>query len=581
MKKNLSRLLALCLALCLALAIPLGRVSAAEPELSTEGATSFVFSEDGITAQDGLYTAYQIKGTALTIQGAGTYLVSGSCSDGSIKIKKGTTGVTLILSGLDLTSQTTAPIACNKSTGVTLVAAAGTVNTLADTSANNDETNPDNADAENAVLKCKDGSQVLLCGTGELTIRANGKNGIKSGATTEEEGEASLTIRDLTLTIEAPVNDGINAEQSLSIESGRLSIAAADDGIHSDLSLKIGAADSEDPIIDITKCYEGLEAADLLIESGRITVRSTDDCLNAANSDLSDYAFSLVIRGGSLDLFTTEGDGIDSNGDLTISGGVVVVWSKNRADNQPLDADGTITLSGGVVLAGGTSAMGVRLVAEQPTVIFGSSQGGQPGEAGGDPPAGGPGEMGGTPPAGNPGEAGGTPPAGGPGEAGGDPPTGTPGEMGGDPPTGNPGEAGGDPPTGGPGEAGGDPPTGGPGTGESALTLPAGSTFAIQNAAGETLYEGTVPCEAVYLLYSAPELEAGETYTLLLNGEAAVSALSVTGESNGRPSGQTVKNANTATGAGIWLWAGIGVCAALSLPAVLLLRRRDRRENRG
>ena len=358
MKKNLPRLLALCLALCLTLAIPLGRVSAAEPEISTEGASSFVFSEDGITAQDGLYTAYQIKGTALTIQGAGTYLVSGSCSDGSIKIKKGTTGVTLILSGLDLTSQTTAPIACNKSTEVTLVAAAGTVNTLADTSANNDETCPDNADAENAVLKCKDGSQVLLCGTGELTIRANGKNGIKSGATTEEEGESSLTIRDLTLTIEAPVNDGINAEQSLSIESGRLSIAAADDGIHSDLSLKIGAADSEGPIIDITECYEGLEAADLLIESGRITVRSTDDCLNAANSDLSDYAFSLVIRGGSLDLFTTEGDGIDSNGDLTISGGVVVVWSKNRSDNQSLDADGTITLSGGVVLAGGTSAMG-------------------------------------------------------------------------------------------------------------------------------------------------------------------------------------------------------------------------------
>ena len=83
------------------------------------------------------------------------------------------------------------------------------------------------------------------------------------------------------------------------------------------------------------------------------------------------------------------------------------------------------------------------------------------------------------------------------------------------------------------------------------------------------------------VMQAAPELEAGETYTLLLNGEAAASALSVTGESNGQPSGQTIHNANTATGAGIWLWAGLGVCAALSLPAVLLLRRRDRRENRG
>lgn len=107
------------------------------------------------------------------------------------------------------------------------------------------------------------------------------------------------------------------------------------------------------------------------------------------------------------------------------------------------------------------------------------------------------------------------------------------------------------------------------------------STFAVRNDAGETLYEGTVPCEAGYLLYSAPELEAGELYTLLLNGEEAAEALSVTGESNGQPSGQTIHNANTATGAGIWLWVGLGVSAALSLPAVLLLRRRDRRENRG
>lgn len=37
--------------------------------------------------------------------------------------------------------------------------------------------------AENAVVKCKDGAQVVLCGGGVLNISAAGKNGIKSGTT--------------------------------------------------------------------------------------------------------------------------------------------------------------------------------------------------------------------------------------------------------------------------------------------------------------------------------------------------------------------------------------------------------------
>lgn len=101
-----------------------------------------------------------IDGTTLTIEQAGTYVLSGTCSDGSVKVKKGVTGVTLVLSGLDLTSSTTASITCGKSSGVTILAAEGTENALTDAAANNGDNYPDNADAENAVIKCKDGSQV-------------------------------------------------------------------------------------------------------------------------------------------------------------------------------------------------------------------------------------------------------------------------------------------------------------------------------------------------------------------------------------------------------------------------------------
>ena len=342
---------------------------------SAEDGISIRFSNDGITAADD--SGLSIDGTSLTITAAGTYLLSGSCEDGSVKVQKGTTDVALVLDGLTLSSQTTAPLICAKSTGVTIEAAAGTVNTLSDTEANNDGSNDSNT--ENAVIKCKDGSQVVLCGTGELILQANGKNGIKSGASTETDGDASLTIRELTLTIDAPANDAVNAESILNVESGTLEISAGDDALHSDGELNIGADGTVGPSISITSCYEGLEGTVVNIFSGDIDLQSTDDCINAADSDQPNGDFQINITGGSITASTSNGDGFDSNGDLIISGGSVAVWTANAADNEPLDADGTVTISGGTVLAAGeSSGMGIHLEASQPCVIFSgdSSEGG-------------------------------------------------------------------------------------------------------------------------------------------------------------------------------------------------------------
>ena len=347
-------------ALALALTACAGTINNSTADTASN--VTFTFTDSGVTAAGETDTGYEIDGTALTITSSGTYTVSGSCADGSIKVKKGTTSVTLVLSDLTLTSEDTAAITCGKSSEVTILVSNGTENSLSDTEQNNDDNYPENENAENAVIKCKDGSTVTLCGDGELTITANGKNGIKSGATTDEDGEASLTIRDLTLNIDAPVNDAINAEQFLNVESGTLTIDAADDAIHCDLVLNIGADGTDGPTIDITNCCEGLEGAELNVCSGDITINASDDCLNAANSDLTDYDFTMTISGGTIDAYSSAGDGFDSNGDLTITGDTVIVWTANTADNESLDADGTITVSGGTVLAaGGSSGMGMGM----------------------------------------------------------------------------------------------------------------------------------------------------------------------------------------------------------------------------
>ena len=553
-------------AVLLSLAVLLPSVPAAFASQSAAEETAIVFSESGITAAD--ESGLSIDGTTLTIEQAGTYVLSGTCSDGSVKVKKGVTGVTLVLSGLDLTSSTTAPITCGKSSGVTFLAAEGTENALTDAAANNGDNYPDNADAENAVIKCKDGSQVTIGGTGTLTVTANGKNGIKSGATTDEEGTAWLVIEDLTLTINAPVNDAVNAEASLTVKSGTITIDAGDDALHADYALAIGESGTAGPTITINSCYEGLAGANLLVASGAITIYSEDDCLNAANSDLTGYDFTMDITGGTIWAYAASGDGLDSNGSLTISGGTLTVWTANTADNQALDADGTITVSGGTVFAaGGSAGMGMTLSATQPYVTFGT-QASQPGQGGRQ-------QDGSTPPSMPDGQSGSQPQ-----QPGGAQTTGaqqTPPEK----PQGSPdGSSSPEPPTGG-GQPGQDAQQGTSGApdgqgsqggmaqpgGVSSLGIQSGSAVTVQDADGNTLFDGEAPCAVSTVFFSSPDLTDGETSTLTSDGESVATA---TASTDGSGTSQTITPAaQTAAAASSQKWLVLGLVTAAGVAAVV------------
>ena len=82
-------------AVLLSLAVLLPSVPAAFASQSAAEGTAVVFSESGITAAD--ESGLSIDGTTLTIEQVGTYVLSGTCSDGFVKVKKGVTGVTLVL----------------------------------------------------------------------------------------------------------------------------------------------------------------------------------------------------------------------------------------------------------------------------------------------------------------------------------------------------------------------------------------------------------------------------------------------------------------------------------------------------
>ena len=355
-------------------------------EYTASGATRFEFSGSGITAKDGEYKGYKIEGTALTVKESGTYVLSGKCENGSVTVKKEVKGVTLVLDGLELTASATAAITCGKSSEVRIFAAEGSVNTLADDKYNNDDVYTDEnkyPNIENAVIKCKDGSSVTLCGTGTLNITANGKNGIKGGADVYKENadgsdssavlsKAVLTVKETTLNVTANVNDGIKSDSELDLLSGKITVSAADDGIKSGYVMNIGASGADGPEIEVVKAKEGAEAATLNVYSGTLRINATDDGANAANSDLNNYAFSYNQYGGYVYINVTNGDGIDSNGTINLCGGTLEVFSPAQGDGDPLDSGSGTSFKGATVLAVGHLGMPQGYSAETPYVVFGS-----------------------------------------------------------------------------------------------------------------------------------------------------------------------------------------------------------------
>ncbi|MGN0077166.1 MAG: carbohydrate-binding domain-containing protein [Coriobacteriales bacterium] len=69
-----------------------------------------------------------------------------------------------------------------------------------------------------------------------------------------------------------------------------------------------------------------------------------------------DESCLIQINGGSVTV-DAQGDGIDSNGALEITGGTVVVYGPTGSGNGALDYGGSATITGGTVIALGTAAM--------------------------------------------------------------------------------------------------------------------------------------------------------------------------------------------------------------------------------
>lgn len=384
---------------------------------TTTDGDKLVFDNSSVTSDSDNVT---IEGTTATITSGGTYILSGKCSDGKVIISTQEDDVVhLVLDNTKLSSKDS--VAINELVGakVVITLTKDSVNSLSDGSnyqsgSENDDTIPTACIYTKGSLTINGEGSLLVTGncsnaiktkddfkmmSGQLTInsKTNGivgkdsvaikdgtlnvtsdKDGIKSNNTKDSQ-KGYILIEGGNITIIAN-DDGLHSNGSLTVEKGELTIDAKDDGIHAAGQLIVN-----DGTVNINNSSEGIEGQYIIINSGDISIVSTDDGMNATDSSVSEQNASdtksdiskadistqgemmdskssdcsITINGGNITV-NAAGDGIDSNGDIYVNGGIIYVNGPTNNGNGALDCgdnNNRIVVTGGTLLAIGSSEM--------------------------------------------------------------------------------------------------------------------------------------------------------------------------------------------------------------------------------
>ncbi len=220
---------------------------------------------------------------------------------------------------------------------------------------------------------------------GTFTLTA-GKHGIKSSKEEDEE-KGFVFISGGVFDINAEA-DGIHAVTYVWIEGGALVINSGDDGIHAGRLVHISGGE-----VAVASSYEGIEAAYVHIKDGNIQVTASDDGINAADgqsvqgeikdierkgmmsgpsnepaeggngpargvmeANTGSSSCMILVEGGEI-YVNADGDGIDSNGSIYVSGGSIAVDGPLSNGNGIFDYDGEFVVSGGKLVGAGSGGM--------------------------------------------------------------------------------------------------------------------------------------------------------------------------------------------------------------------------------
>ena len=345
-------------------------------------------SIDFTTAGEG----YSISGDIVTITSEGTYSLTGTQINKKIIVSS---SCKLNLNEFILSnSESLTPLLITENKAVEIVLSSDS--TLIDSATNEN----------NGTIYLQSGASLTISGTGSLLITPNklmainGTEGtsltVNDGANimiqTDSTNAGGIYLRKSIICNNASIayygengaHHAIDSEGDIKLIKGNYYLKSGNGkGIQSENNLYIGEENGDDDLtltLYIETSNEGIEAKGINIYSGSIEIKAGEDAINAASpgNDCDETvqcsgncACYINIKGGMLQSTSGE-DGLDANGDIFISGGMIKIFAASTGADQPIDQDGLLQITGGMVIAAGSSEMqgGVNAQTNQTAKIY-------------------------------------------------------------------------------------------------------------------------------------------------------------------------------------------------------------------
>ncbi len=271
----------------------------------------------------------------ITVTAGGDYILTGMLNGRIVVNSSDNTPVRLILKGVSVTCDTSAPFYVASADKVIVTLADGTENSFTDckTYAYDDATNEE----PSAAIFSKD--DLSFNGNGRLTVTANFKNGIQS--------KDKLKICGGTINITS-ANDGIKGKDCVGICGGDITVNAGGDGIQSPNadSADVGFVNISDGKINITSSLDGIQGeSGVCISGGTVNIKSGNGGGSSTDSKKGIKGGNDVsVTGGTVSI-TASDDGLHSNVAVNIDGGSITLSS----NDDGIHADSEINIKNGSV----------------------------------------------------------------------------------------------------------------------------------------------------------------------------------------------------------------------------------------
>lgn len=269
----------------------------------------------------------EISGTILSIQSSGAG-GKGISTDGNIRINSGT--ITISTSGNGATYK-----------------------------------NP-SAATDSYSASCLSSEKEIEIYGGQITLSSSGSGGkgIKSsGIITIGNSTASPNLGITTTGAKFLVSGkdynhpkAIVSDTEVRVNNGNTTISSTDDGIHAEKTFTQNGG-----TVTINNSYEGVEAYNIILNAGILDILASNDGINATAGTVSGGTESndgscLTVNGGTLTTNCTNGDAIDSNGNIVITGGTMVANGPLSGPEEACDFNGTFTMQGGFFIGAGSNS---------------------------------------------------------------------------------------------------------------------------------------------------------------------------------------------------------------------------------